>query len=168
MKKLIVLLFTIVLLLPDCAFARKRNYNSLCSTQPASAPVQITLSEIGYSDGYIRVVQEGYNKGEIISVSPKVFARHALKNKSKKTITSYRFKVKIYSKNKLIYHADINNDKCRIRPDKSSANTWYQVYDDSKEYHKNVRNNLTDQTVNIIYEIHSLGYSDGTSENFNS
>lgn len=79
MKKLIVLLFAIVLLFPSSAFARKKNYNKLCSTTPASAPITITLSEIGYQPGYKRIILEGINKGNVISDSPKIYARHANK-----------------------------------------------------------------------------------------
>lgn len=172
MKKLIVLLFTIVLLLPDCAFARKRNYNSLCSTLPASAPVEITLSEIGYKPEYKYIVQDGYNKGQIITNLPQIYLRHAVKNKSGKIITSYSFNVKIYRKDyvsgeEIIFSGNINKERCRIRPGISAAETWYQTYNDSREYHNNIRNHLTDHMTRIVYELYSIKYSDGTSEIFN-
>jgi hypothetical protein len=173
MKKLIVLLFTIILLLPDCAFARKRNYNSLCSTQPASAPVQITLSEIGYSQGHTFIVQEGYNKGEIITNSPKIYVRSALKNLGKKTITAYSFSIQIFKKSffedegdELIFKAHVTNDKCRIKPGKSSAETRYQPYIASNEHHNNIRHLEPDSITKIVYKLRYLKYSDGTSEGF--
>lgn len=173
MKKLIVFLFTIVLLLPNCAFARKQNYNSLCSTLPASAPVQITLSEIGYSEGHTFIVQNGYNKGEIITNSPKIYMRNALKNLGKKTITAYSFSIQIFRKSffedeedELIFKGYVTKDKCRIKPGKSSAETRCQNYIASNGPHINIRNLDPNTITKIVYKLGYLKYSDGTSEGF--
>lgn len=172
MKKLIVLLFAIVLLLPSSAFARKKNYNKLCSTTPASAPVTITLSEIGYQPGYKRIILEGVNKGNVISGSPKIYARHAIKNKSQKTITECSFKVFIYrpltsNDDLLVFEQFIDDNKIRIKPGKSSAKTWIFEYDNSNEFLKNIKNHVMDKANKIVYELYYLGYSDGSSETFN-
>ena len=181
MKKVTLFIFLMVLLCPVSSFAKnpfrflspkKKNFTPICHTLPASAPVTITLSEIGYDIEKTYVEKRTYGGEEIKTEPARIYLRHAVKNKGKKTITACNFQVKIYYSpfvvfEKVLYEGNIFWHVCNIRPGKSQAETWKEIYKNSNEWHDNIRKVSEDFITSIVYKVYFVKYSDGTSEGFN-
>ncbi len=172
MKKISVFVILLVLLFPVSVFARKNPYTSVCQTLPASATVLITLREIGYQKGKTYIGTKFYNKNEIVTEPAKIYIRNAIKNNSKKTITSCYYSVKIYSTilgmlDNTIYEGNIILPTCRIGAGKTYAETKHEQYNEANKYHLNINKGLTEHISKIVYKVYFVKYSDGTSESFN-
>ena len=172
MKKISVFIILVVLLFPVHVFARENPYSAICQTLPASAPISITLREIGYQKEKTYIGNKFYNKNEVITEPAKIYIRNAVRNNSKKTITSCYYSIKVCSTllgmlDNTIYEGNIILPKCKIGPRRTYAETKHEQYNEGNKYHLNINKGLADHISKIIYKVYFVKYSDGTSESFN-